>query len=162
MAILYSGFVSQNWWKSSAPIGCCSTIYLYVRAENTRKISLHSNQVNNVCVYMRLRQKIIDGLAGDCNNSIADAMELLQSCAKPSKWWSSYRGQVADVFVCKVWKWEAKHRQKGLKYIFKAAKLSYWSQLDIDLTLLCWVDVLSKYDIWVAGYKGYLSATNRR
>ena len=26
----------------------------------------------------------VDGLAQDCSNSIADALELLQSCAKPS------------------------------------------------------------------------------
>ena len=26
----------------------------------------------------------IDGLAQDCSNSIADVLELLQSCAKPS------------------------------------------------------------------------------
>ena len=29
----------------------------------------------------------IDGLVQDCSNSIATALELLQSCTKPSKWW---------------------------------------------------------------------------
>ena len=29
----------------------------------------------------------IDGLVQDCSNSIANALELLQSCIKPSKWW---------------------------------------------------------------------------
>ena len=29
----------------------------------------------------------VNGLVQDCSNSIANAMELLQSCAKPSKWW---------------------------------------------------------------------------
>ena len=29
----------------------------------------------------------IDGLVQDCSNSIANAMELLQSCAKPSVFW---------------------------------------------------------------------------
>ena len=28
----------------------------------------------------------IDGLVQDCSNSIADALELLQSCTKPSIW----------------------------------------------------------------------------
>ena len=29
----------------------------------------------------------IDGLVQDCSNSIANALELLQSCTKPSKYW---------------------------------------------------------------------------
>ena len=29
----------------------------------------------------------IDGLAQDCSNSIANALELLQSCTKPSTWY---------------------------------------------------------------------------
>ena len=29
----------------------------------------------------------IDGLVQDCSNSIANALELLQSCTKPSIWW---------------------------------------------------------------------------
>ena len=28
----------------------------------------------------------VDGLVQDCSNSIANALELLQSCTKPSKW----------------------------------------------------------------------------
>ena len=31
-------------------------------------------------------QHYIDGLAQDCSNSIANALELLQSCTKPSRW----------------------------------------------------------------------------
>ena len=31
----------------------------------------------------------INGLAQDCSNSIANALELLQSCAKPSVWFKS-------------------------------------------------------------------------
>ena len=30
----------------------------------------------------------IDGLVQDCSNSIANALELLQSCTKPSIWWN--------------------------------------------------------------------------
>ena len=34
--------------------------------------------------YALIRQKDIVGLAQDCSNSIANALELLQSCTKPS------------------------------------------------------------------------------
>ena len=34
------------------------------------------------------RQFYIDGLTQDCSNSIANALELLQSCAKPSTYLS--------------------------------------------------------------------------
>ena len=37
------------------------------------------HQYISICVY-------IDGLVQDCSNSIALAMELLQSCAKPFIW----------------------------------------------------------------------------
>ena len=33
---------------------------------------------------MLTREVHIDGLVQDCNNSIASALELLQSCTKPS------------------------------------------------------------------------------
>ena len=32
-------------------------------------------------------QHDIDGLVQDCSNSIANALELLQSCTKPSIWY---------------------------------------------------------------------------
>ena len=34
-----------------------------------------------------IRQCNIDGLVQDCSNSIANALELLQSCTKPSTWY---------------------------------------------------------------------------
>ena len=34
-----------------------------------------------------LYQHNVDGLVQDCKNSSALAMELLQSCIKPSMWW---------------------------------------------------------------------------
>ena len=33
---------------------------------------------------MKPGQEYVDGLVQDCSNSIANALELLQSCAKPS------------------------------------------------------------------------------
>ena len=36
-----------------------------------------------ICNNFQKHQRCIDGLAQDCSNSSADALELLQSCAKP-------------------------------------------------------------------------------
>ena len=36
----------------------------------------------------RQKQAHIDGLVQDCSNSTANALELLQSCTKPSIWWN--------------------------------------------------------------------------
>ena len=33
-----------------------------------------------------LEQHQINSLVQDCSNSVANALELLQSCTKPSKW----------------------------------------------------------------------------
>ena len=43
-----------------------------------------SSQVAYIC------NDKIDGLVQDCSNSIANALELLQSCTKPSKWHAKY------------------------------------------------------------------------
>ena len=37
-----------------------------------------------VCRFLKERRKHINGLVQDCSNSIANALELLQSCTKPS------------------------------------------------------------------------------
>ena len=39
-------------------------------------------QKKKICVNLRIQ---ISGLGKDCRNSIADTLELLQFCAKPSK-----------------------------------------------------------------------------
>ena len=39
----------------------------------------------------------IDGLTQDCSNSIANALELLQSCNKPSKWASNELQSLVDI-----------------------------------------------------------------
>ena len=48
--------------------GLCESILPYIRACDT------------------LHKGYIDGLVQDCSNSIANALELLQSCTKPSIW----------------------------------------------------------------------------
>ena len=46
----------------------------------------------------------IDGLVQDCSNSIASALELLQSCPKPSLSSVVIHIQISEVFVClHVW-----------------------------------------------------------
>ena len=37
-------------------------------------------------LYVSKISKYFDGLVQDCGNSIANALELLQSCTKPSIW----------------------------------------------------------------------------
>ena len=36
-----------------------------------------------MCIFLELINGYIDGLVWDCNNSIANALELLQSCTNP-------------------------------------------------------------------------------
>ena len=43
--------------------------------------------MNQCCPWSCIRNYYFDGLVQDCSNSSALAMELLQSCAKPSTWW---------------------------------------------------------------------------
>ena len=42
--------------------------------------------IPNATVIITPSQDNIDGLVQDCSNSIANALELLQSCTKPSIW----------------------------------------------------------------------------
>ena len=56
-----------------------------------------------------------DGLAQDCSNTIALAMELLQSCVKPSKW--SY------VFSEKTSKWAKNKRHGHILFSFTLHKV---------------------------------------
>ena len=54
----------------------------------------------------------IDGLVSDCSNSSALAMELLQSCTKPSIYISIFNAdmtQVVEIFSCE--------RQEPFSYI---------------------------------------------
>ena len=42
--------------------------------------------ITEVNVIWSMESKYIDGLVQDCSNSFANALELLQSCTKPSIW----------------------------------------------------------------------------
>ena len=56
-----------------------------------------------------------DGLVQDCSNSIGNALELLQSCTKPSIWWNGFILQ--------------NHSRKNA---------FFWS--DYELTLTFWIE----------------------
>ena len=43
-------------------------------------------QIFVIWAYLTRKHVHIEGLAQDCSNSIANALELLQSCTKPSLW----------------------------------------------------------------------------
>ena len=67
---LTSGFLSSRWWG---------------------KRFLHSRRMRNPQFYVSGKMSIpniyhVNGLAGDCSNSNALAMEFLQSCSPPSMW----------------------------------------------------------------------------
>ena len=51
-----------------------------------------------------INQQYIDGLLQDCSNSIANALELLQSCTKPSILWTylatHYENQYQQYSIC--------------------------------------------------------------
>ena len=49
------------------------------------------NRWLNGTIPQRMIMKRIDGLVQDYSNSIANALELLQSCTKPSIWWIAWQ-----------------------------------------------------------------------
>ena len=58
----------------------------------------HKSYPDNVCKLQKLHGAYIDGLVQDCSNSSALAMELLQSCTKPSICVS-----LLHVIICMDW-----------------------------------------------------------
>ena len=48
---------------------------------------LHIIAANQWCPYHNMAYHYVDGLVQDCSNSSANALELLQSCTKPSMWY---------------------------------------------------------------------------
>ena len=72
----------------------------------------------------------IDGLAQDCNNSFANALELLQSCTKPSILWSEILGALPMTKICKCLEFlfkQSKHKNKG--YSTKLSTEMYQTQI---------------------------------
>ena len=60
------------------------TCMLYMYFKETSLISHASLESSNK---ESINQKYIDGLVQDCNNSMGNALKLLQFCTKPSTWW---------------------------------------------------------------------------
>ena len=62
----------------------------------------------------------IDGLVQDCSNSIANALELLQSCTKPSIWhkwgWVCWGKSVHVLVDCNQIPWTAVVETRGKKF----------------------------------------------
>ena len=59
-----------------------SIFYIYVGTQVMHRCVTWSIKLWQLHVWV-----YIDGLVQDCSNSIADALELLQSCTKPSIWY---------------------------------------------------------------------------
>ena len=82
-------------------------------------------------VYFR-NHEYIDGLVQDCSNSIALAMELLQSCIKPSMYWhrkETLNTMVADALATQA---EPGHQQWAtiaLPYPWQNIMVSAWDAL---------------------------------
>ena len=80
----------------------------------------------------------VDGLVQDCSNSIANALELLQSCTKPSMWflmcvcWSVR--DLTWLCICSVWwmLWSVNCRQRQ-------SPAWLWHPNYIQLILMSWV-----------------------
>ena len=76
-----------GYW-SNLPCDWPSTAWAYSEQETENRpwASLHDLMVSNpTCCHCSPERVQVDGLAQDCSNSIANALELLQSCAKSSK-----------------------------------------------------------------------------
>ena len=94
-------------------------------------------QPRNEQLHTGVHTSHVDGLVQDCSNSIANALELLQSCAKPSMWWSV----IKSLAGWGVWRIVYKHieaEQNGRHFadgIFKCIFLNenVWFPIKISL-----------------------------
>ena len=88
LAKIYGEQLMQSWryhcWKQRSPIGVIPLTMMV--------------KTMIICCKVRCGASFevlyIDGLVQDCSNSIANALELLQSCTKPSTW--PYDGLVQE------------------------------------------------------------------
>ena len=85
-----------------------------------------------------LKHDGIDGLVQDCSNSSALAMELLQSCSKPSS--ISWYGNTFS-FTCPLWGESTSHRWialtkdqycRSLMFALLLSWASYWTNSRVD------------------------------
>ena len=89
-------------------------------------------------------QDIVIGLVQDSSNSIANALELLQSCTKPSMWWSGPR------FNIKMPCYQYRKSHCGDKTILRPSYLHNGISYTGKMASLYWIRALAVLDSWVS------------
>ena len=90
--------IMSLWWVFDNKECCLLRItinFLMAKANNVWIVCFKMN-INSVQCYH------INGLVQDCSNSIANTLELLQSCTKPSTWWFSLQPH-GDTICWETW-----------------------------------------------------------
>ena len=87
----YSSIKSQIFPVNMSQCTRTSTILAHYGTNGQTLTSQHTRAYRMCCIILKLNQwtanmHYADGLAQDCSNSSVLAMELLQSCTKPSMW----------------------------------------------------------------------------
>ena len=72
----------RHYGEEELSLGISRLATLLRHLSNFRVISHYYTQISEI-----LQDLDIEGLVQHCSNSIANALELLQSCTKPSLWW---------------------------------------------------------------------------
>ena len=87
VCVLWMTRVNSNWLN-----GQCkwneSTFWALLDYELLNQVNIRSLLTDRLQMSVHVNKSIlhIDGFAQDCSNSIANALELLQSCTKPTIW----------------------------------------------------------------------------
>ena len=79
-----------DWYQFQIPCGPCIIFSASLRA-NLLLASEQIYVVKLICIIAKTFNNAdghFNGLVQDCSNSIANALELLQSCTKPSIWFN--------------------------------------------------------------------------
>ena len=80
---------------------CLITHFLQTSKSEWLRLMAFSNiKVHVMSLFFECPLIHIDGFVHDCSNSIANALEILQSCTKPSIWW--YGNEVTPVWFISV------------------------------------------------------------
>ena len=97
---LVTSLMEWNWVKhcpaSYTKLRNCTLLNTINRLIKTHT-ALYYIMTGAHCIYAISVHEYIDGIAQDCSNSIANALELLQSCAKPS---ISGRDEMRSMILC--------------------------------------------------------------
>ena len=67
-----------------SPVCCQATTWINVNLLSVGSLGTYLGNLNQHIKISQFKNVNIDGLVQDCSNSIANALELLQSCTKPS------------------------------------------------------------------------------